>query len=116
MIELFKLLQNQAETCNKWWMGQPVRPETSFDFYFNELTVLDNSILFNADIGDMALIGYNSLDYLFTAHSGFCNESKNYFQRQMSKSLKLSGTAEKERNKFFNRILERINTMRRSLD
>jgi hypothetical protein len=58
------------------------------------------------------MIGYNALDYLFTSHAGFCNEGKQYFLRQMSKSLKISGTAEKERNRFFNKMYSKIEEVR----
>ncbi|MCY7409387.1 MAG: hypothetical protein LH473_03880 [Chitinophagales bacterium] len=51
------------------------------------------------------MIVYNSLDYLYTFHNGFGNEARQYFTKQISKLLKLSGIAEKERNMFFNRML-----------
>jgi hypothetical protein len=79
-----------------------------WELYFNELTVLDNSMLLLADDMQSALIGCNSLDYLYTSHPGFCSENKNYFHRQIAKSLKIDSAAEKERNRFFNRMYERI--------
>ncbi|MBK9731623.1 MAG: hypothetical protein IPO83_10125 [Chitinophagaceae bacterium] len=112
LIELVELLAIQAESNSKFWNGNQVRPETSFDLYYNELTVLDNSLLFKSESSQLALVGYHSMDYLFTSHAGFCSESDTYFQKQMRKSIKISGTAEKERIKFFNRIYEKINALK----
>ena len=115
MTELFQGIQQQAATGLKWWKSQPVKPDVPWELYFNELTVLDNSMLLLSEDMRSALIGYNSLDYLYTSHAGFCGENKNYFHRQIAKSLKISGAAEKERNQFFNRMYERIHQTKNSL-
>jgi hypothetical protein len=44
------------------------------------------------------------MDYLFTFHHGFCRETEEFLLNQQRKSLQLSGGAEKERSKFFNRF------------
>ena len=44
------------------------------------------------------------------AHS--LRNPRQYFQRQMAKSLKISGTAEKERNRFFNKMYSKIEDVR----
>lgn len=113
LTEMFEMISLQAETNLKFWNGQPVKPEVAYEMYYNDLTVLDNTILFKSENSALAMIGYNSMDYLFTSHAGFCAENESYFQKQMKKSIKISGTGEKERIKFFNRIYEQISGLRK---
>ncbi len=57
-------------------------------------------------------LGYNELDYLFTSHAGFCHEAETFLEKQIGKSMLLSGASERERNQFFNKIYEKIHVLK----
>lgn len=106
--EVISIIHRQAESGLKLWDGKQVHPDVPYELYYNDLVGLDNSIFVETDQFPVSMIGYNELDYLFTSHPGFCKEAKSFLEKQTGKSMLLSGTSERERNKFFNRIYEKI--------
>lgn len=112
MVEVIEIIQKQAETGLRWFDGKPVRPDVPHELYYNDLVGLDNSIFVETDQFPLSMIGYNELDYLFTSHPGFCREAQSFLQKQIGKSMLLSGSSERERNKFFNRIYEKIGVLK----
>lgn len=113
--ELLRIIQMQAQSRTMYFNGKPSHPETPYDLFYNDLVSLDNSIYIKTDQFNMAMLSYNAMDYLFTFHYGFCKDTEEFHLNQQRKSLQLSGSAEKERNKFFNRMLERINALKHKL-
>ena len=113
--EMIRIIQQQAETGERWFNGKPVHPQVPYELYYNDLVVLDNSMFVETDAFQMSMIGYNAMDYLYTFHHGFCKESQQFLQKQIGKSMLLSGAAEKERNKFFNRIYEKIDALKKKI-
>jgi hypothetical protein len=113
--EMIRIIEEQAETGQRWFDGKPVHPEVAYDLYYNDLVVLDNSMFVETDQFQMSMIGYNAMDYLYTFHHGFCKEAQLFLQKQLKKSMLLSGAAEKERNKFFNRIYDKINALKQRI-
>jgi len=115
MSDMMKLIQQQASEGRRWFDGKPVHPDVPYEIYYNDLVVLDNAIYIGTDQFEMSMIGYNAMDYLYTFHQGFCKESQYFLQRQIGKSMLLSGAAEKERNKFFNRISGKIAALKEKI-
>ncbi len=113
--ELFTIIQQQAQTGLMHFDGKLSHPDTPYELFYNDLVALDNSIYIKTDQFNMALVSYNSMDYLFTFHPGFCKETEEFLLTQQRKSLQLSGAAEKERNKFFNRMQGRIAALKQKL-
>ncbi len=110
--EVIRTIHNQTETGFKWFDGKQVNPDVPFELYYNDLVGLDNSIFVATDQFPVSMIGYNELDYLSTSHPGFCREAQSFLQKQISKSMLLSGSSERERNKFFNRTYHKIITLK----
>ncbi len=110
--EVVREIQRQAETGFKWFDGKQVHPDVEYELYLNDLVVLDNSIFVETDQFEMSMIGYNSMDYLYTSHHGFCRELQQFLEKQIGKSMLLSGSAEKERIKFFYRIYNKIDMLK----
>jgi hypothetical protein len=108
-------IQEQAETGLRKFDGKLIHPDVSFELYLNDLVVLDNSIYMETDQFLMSMIGYNSIDFLYTSHEGFCREAQNFLEKQLSKSMLLSGAAEKERNKFFNCIYAKVEVLEQKI-
>jgi hypothetical protein len=110
--ELIALVQHQAETGVRWYNGKQVLPETPFQMFVNDILILDNTISIVADDYRVSLLSYNAVDYLYTHQPDFCNEIRNGLKIQMGKSAMISGTGEKERNRFFLRIYDRVDQLK----
>lgn len=88
---------------------------TNFKLYYNEVTIGDNTIFF--DMGDrkMAFVTHNVLNLLSTANPEFCNETHKMLQNIIKKSNLISVVSEKQRNNFFNVILQKIEALEKKL-
>ena len=113
--EMIHIVQQQAQTGLMFFDGKPSRPDTSYELFYNDLVALDNSLYIKTDKFNMAMVSYNAIDYLFTFHPGFCKETEEFLSNQQRKSLQMSGAAEKERSKFFNRMYDRIQDLKKKL-
>jgi hypothetical protein len=114
--EMFNIIHKQAETGMKLFDGKQVHPDVRYELYYNDLVGLDNSIFVETDQFPVSMIGYNELDYLFTSHPGFCREVQSFLNKQIGKSMLLSGSSERERNKFFKRIYEKITALKAKIE
>ncbi|MCB0504295.1 MAG: hypothetical protein KDC58_02220 [Cyclobacteriaceae bacterium] len=87
----------------------------NFKLYYNEVTIGDNTIFF--DMGDrkMAFITHNVLNLLTTSNPEFCNETHNVLRNIIKKSNLISLVSQKQRNNFFNCILQKIEVLEKKL-
>ncbi len=79
-----------------------------FDVFINEILIADNTIFFK--MGDLrnTFLTYNTLNLLSTNDQEFCAQTESYIQQLKTKSTHISITSEKERNRFFKVLQERI--------
>ena len=80
----------------------------TFTLYQNEILILDNTIFARINNERVVYINYNTLDLLTTHQNTFCEKTESYMNNLIKNSALISATAEKERNRFFNKIEERI--------
>ena len=86
-----------------------------FTLYKNEILIADNTILYRMDERKTVYISHNITELLLTAHDTFTEQTENFINNLKSRSVLISTTGEKERNKFFNRIEEKIETVKKRL-
>lgn len=79
-----------------------------FNLYYNELLILNNNVLLTAPQKQSLFVPYTMLGYFITGDIATCNNTLDFFKRQIksSKSLNQSGT--RDRKLFFNRALQKI--------
>jgi len=79
-----------------------------FNLYYNELLILNNNVLLSAPEKQSLFVPYTMLGYFITGDAATCNNTLDFFKRQIksSKSLNQSGT--RDRKLFFNRALQKI--------
>ena len=106
--QMMQMIKIQCETGVKWHNGKPVSPEVPYYLYFNEILILEEIISLTADDFNFSLITYHAMDYLYTYQKKFSDQVAAGLKIQMKKSIPISGTGEKERNRFFNKIFEKI--------
>jgi len=112
-IRMLDHLQAQAVQGRKFMPGGgPARPMGSIQFYINELILGNNTILVNLDGNMTSMITYSVFNYLMTQDERFSVKAFETFNTLLSRSTLVSGSGEKDRNRFFNTLRDKINQLR----
>jgi hypothetical protein len=102
-------IQRQAEYGFKFqYDTSPDGVENSFKFYYNEVLLSDNTIFVTMDDIRVTYLTYNVLNLLITTNPTFCDQVEHSLRILMKKSNLISGTSDKERNRFFNKLVDKI--------
>lgn len=113
-IEMLDHLQSQAEKGVKFMPGSTdVSYKGPIQFYVNELILGNNTILLSLDDKRMSMITYSVLNYLITRDDRFATKAFETFNTLLSRSTLISKTGEKDRNRFFNTLRDKVNALRR---
>jgi len=114
--ELVNHQQKQAELGFKFPYGQaPVGKEGNFRLYHNDIILADNTIIVNAGEMKSTFLTSNAINLMQTNNRAFYEYNYSWGMNLLSKSVPISGTAEKERNKFFLKLREQINKVAEQL-
>jgi len=114
--QLILHIKKDAELGCKTSLVHPsTEDKENYKLYYNEVTIGDNTILF--DIGDrkVANITHNVLNILTTSNPEFCNETHRTLKNIIKKSSLISVSSQKERNKFFHVIIQKIEELKKKL-
>lgn len=120
LCEKFELwlrhIQKQAELGFKYIYGtEPVGIEDNFKLYLNEVVLNDNSIYVKMDDTCITYITDNVLSLLITSDPVFCKQKEKFLNSLCQKSSLISHVNEKERSKFFNRLIKRVEDFKNSI-
>lgn len=99
-------LQKCAESENKDFAGKS--PESAFSLYNSELVIGTNCIHVNTGEYNFSYISFNTMNSLTTGNQVFCTEIEHWMRNLIKKSTLISGTAEKQRYRFFNHVYKAI--------
>ncbi|HEX6893487.1 MAG TPA: helix-turn-helix transcriptional regulator [Chryseolinea sp.] len=88
--------------------GYKEKPEYKFNLYKNDLLIGDNTIFFRMGDKRMTFIPFNTMNILTTSDDAFGEKTEDYLTNLTSKSILISTSGEKERNKFFNSMEDKI--------
>ncbi len=83
--------------------------------YQNEILIPDNTIFAKIHNQRLVYINYNTMDLLTTQQESFCERTEVYMNNLIKNSALISATAEKERNRFFNKVEEKIMSSKANL-
>jgi hypothetical protein len=108
--------QKQAELGYKFPYGtEPVGQEGNLRLYHNDIILADNTIIVKAGDTRATYITSNAINLMQTYNRAYFEYNYQWGRNLLSKSVPISGTAEKERNKFFlflhdqiDRVAERL--------
>jgi len=89
-------------------VGYKEKPEHKFNLYKNDLLIADNTIFFRMGDRRMTFIPCNTMNILTTSDDSFCKKTEEYLVNLTSKSILISTSGEKDRNKFFNLMEDKI--------
>jgi hypothetical protein len=109
-------IKKQAELGFKFLYGtESSGVENSYRFYENEVVLNDNTIFVETDKFTSTYLTYNVLNLLITNDKVFCQGVKSYVKGIMKESILINSVNAKERNRFFNKLLEKIALFRESI-
>lgn len=108
LIELMRTVQAEAANAKKL-------DGSTFNLYQNEILMSDNTISARSGDRRLAYINYNTISLLITQHELFCEKTEQYLNSLIKHSTLISGTAEKERIKFFTKMTNRIEDFKKTL-
>ncbi len=111
--EMIDHLQLQAEKGVKFMPGATdLSYKAPIEFYVNELILGNNTMVITLDDTDLTMVTYGVLHYLFTKDARFADKVKDSFDTLLSRSTLISKTGEKDRNRFFNALREKVNSIK----
>lgn len=86
-----------------------------YEMYFNEIVILENSLMAEWDKGRIAYLVHNVLNVLMTTDPSFCEQMKDYLENLIRKSTLISRVSERERLIFFNQIRRQVEQQKAAL-
>ncbi|MCL9804397.1 hypothetical protein NAT51_02605 [Flavobacterium amniphilum] len=84
------------------------RDDESFQLYYNELLILNNTVLLSGPEEKSLFVPYNMVGYFITENKETCLESEAFFKHQCYTSKLLQSSGKRDRNIFFNRMHQKI--------
>jgi hypothetical protein len=110
-------MKQQAELGFRFHYGSaPEGIEGSYKLYFNEVLLGDNTVFVKMDGNPTAYITYNVINLLITTNPLFCQQIEKSLRILMHESTLISATSSKDRNRYFNNLLEKINGLRKRME
>ncbi|HEU0110214.1 MAG TPA: hypothetical protein VFQ73_05025 [Flavisolibacter sp.] len=109
-------LELQATEGYKFNTGNGTsEPLGKYQLYFNEIVILENSILAILNGKKMAFLVHNVINVLISRDVAFCDNMYGYIQNLLKKSTLISAVSERERNYFFKSIRQKIQSRKQKL-
>jgi len=105
-------LQLQAEKGVKFMPGDSdISYKAPIQFYVNELILGNNTMILKLDGMQLSMVTYSVYYYLFTKDPRFYTKVMGSFDTLLGRSTLISKTGEKDRNRFFNSMRQKVNSL-----
>jgi hypothetical protein len=115
--ELLAHVKEQAKQGKKLIKEKEVAvDEENYRLYYNDITLVDNTILINIDGSKEVYITHNLLNNLVTSNEAFCEETLQVTKNMMKKVNLISSTSEKVRNQFFLKLEDKVNALYKRIE
>ncbi|MBL7875337.1 MAG: helix-turn-helix transcriptional regulator [Cyclobacteriaceae bacterium] len=108
LIELMNVVEKELAEAKK-------TEGNSFQLYQNDILMSDNTVFGLSGEKRITFLNYNILNLLITQHPSFCDKTEKYLNNLIKHSTLISGSAAKERIKFFTKLVERIENFKKTL-
>lgn len=109
---LLRHVEEQAEVGKKFPLSEAPGNGSEFKLYFNDAYLGHNTIMTVSDGREAVFINHGVLNLMMTQDLDFCANSRRYFENTMHKSALISSTNDRERNRFFNGMQQKITLIR----
>lgn len=107
-------IQEQARLGIKFLpTGTDITHKARVNHYVNQVILVNNTFLLDLEGEQLSIINYNVLDYLITKDLRLSKRLNDGFNRLIKSSTLISGTGEKERNRYFRIQRDKISQLRK---
>ena len=107
-------IQEQARLGIKFLpTGADVSHKARVNHYVNQVILVNNTFLLDLESEKLSIINYNVLDYLITKDQRLSKRLSDGFNRLIKSSTLISGTGEKERNRYFRIQRDKISQLQK---
>ncbi|HNP22798.1 MAG TPA: hypothetical protein PKM63_15495 [Panacibacter sp.] len=114
--KLITHIEQQAALGYKFNQGDSSKkPLGKFSLYFNEVIILDNSMLAITDNIKTAFLIHSAINFMLTNDTHFCDNMYRHVQALMRKSTLISSVSERERSRFFKIVRDKIESRKKLL-
>ena len=108
-------LELQAMEGRKFSVDGPGKPMAPYQMYFNEIVILENSLLAILNGKKTAFLVHNVINVMMTRDVAFCDNMYAYIQNLLKKSTLISTVSERERSRFFKYLRQKIESRKQNL-
>jgi hypothetical protein len=117
LLDLINHLQEQAEKESKFIIGIPETAQAgNLKLYFNDLMLSDNIILVTTNKGGMTYLTSIAINLLKSTNQEFYEHNMNWCRNMLSKSVLISGAAERHRKRIFRELKGSITELKSQLE
>lgn len=113
--DLLSHIKKQAVTGSKFYNKED-QTFGNFELYYSEGLQLENTILVDSATSKKTYLIYNTGDYLLTSNASFFERTQKYMENMKMKSSLISKVGEKERNRLFMKISEKIERTKQRIE
>jgi len=108
--EVILHIQKQADRGYKYLYGKEnaIGDDKNFQLYYNEVTIMDTTVLIKMGDTRMVLLGHNVVDILTTADPLFCKHTHTILDNIIKNATLISVVGEKVRKRFFLKLIAKI--------
>ena len=115
--DMIKVIFKQANFGRKLLSEEDNIPgKAEYQLYFNEVLIVDTTILSRVNGKLVFNLPYAAVNYISTTNEELCGSMEDYILRQAHKSALISDVSEKERNKFFLRMRNKVEALRERIE
>lgn len=108
MREMLRNACQMAEQGSKLLQEAKDESTQNYQMYFSELLIGNNTIMAWADNLRAVYLSHHTFNNINTTNEQFCDETAAWLEKHLKKATLISGTAEKQRVKFFNQLEKTI--------
>lgn len=113
LAELSQMMDGIRKSAENGYKPGPQGQEAGkFTMYHSEIMLGIMSIFVRTGDVKAIYLAFNTFNTIVTTHSRFCNETEEWMASTMRKSVLVSGSGEKHRNRFFSKAQKRIDEMK----
>ncbi len=103
-------IQKQAESGTKFCSNSDISPK-KYELYFSEIEITNNCVLVNLGTAKAVYLSHFSFYTMKTMNDIYCTETEDWLKSFIKKTTLISGSSEKTRYQFFNKMFNCIDNL-----
>jgi hypothetical protein len=111
IMQVIEVLELKVRNASKIATGKTNTVE-NFQLYMSEVMVGNNSILVTMGKTKVAYVSNNTFNFMSTTNPGVIEENENWLRNLIKKSVLISGVSEKQRNRFFTILKNKVEQLK----